>query len=267
MRTPLITIVSGAMGMGKTFTTKKIIEQYIKKHKRNVLIIDINDEYRKYKEIEYKYVGYLEKNDFPSIRRVVPRKKGENIDVDELTEVVYFILNNFRNGLLVMEDLNQYITTTNNKKIIGVLVSNRHRNLDIIVHIQSLSALTKRLKANAFLYRMHYQIDDIYTIKDLPSEKLFHISSSIVKNRFLNGDKYFYVWIDIKNNQIIGNYKLEEFKKAVKEYYIINKKMFKLEAEKMGINLKKEEEKEKLFNSLLKENLYYSIFRDKILYI
>ena len=166
-----------------------------------------------------------------------------------------------------MEDLNQYITTTNNKKIIGVLVSNRHRNLDIIVHIQSLSALTKRLKANAFLYRMHYQIDDIYNIKDLPSEKLFMIGYSIIKKRFLNGDKYFFLWIDIKKNQIIGNYKLEEFRDAVKEYYIVNKKMFKFEAEKLGINIKKEEEKEKLFNILLKENLYYSIFRGKILYI
>ena len=75
---------------------------------------------------------------------------------------------------------------------------------------------------------MHYQADNVNDIKGkVNNPTLFKIAQYIVNNRYFDGDKRFYVYIHSFANTIEGDFTLDEFKKACKQYINANKKYLK----------------------------------------
>lgn len=228
-----ITIATGAPGHGKTKRTTDEIKMYVLndvKHNRagrKVLIFDINNEYGEFKTVKYdvtdpndngKYFSLLKNSE---IRRVTPfaPPDGRPMDFDEKLKTIGDIMANYRNGLVVIEDINKYaIGIHTMKKVISFLCSNRHAGLDIIIHVQSLSAVEPRMWQNARMIRFHYQTDKIDRYEQrIPNFELMKIAQIIVTNEYYKGNKYFFLYVDIQANKIIGVNK-KQFLEACKEY-------------------------------------------------
>ena len=75
---------------------------------------------------------------------------------------------------------------------------------------------------------MHYQADNVNDIKGkVTNPTLFKIAQIIVNNRYLGGDKRFFVYIHSFANKIEGKFTKQEFDDACKQYLNANKKYIK----------------------------------------
>ena len=153
MREPQLIVATGKKGVGKTYTTKIAISSYVRpnsktgKRARKVLIYDVNMEYDQYKAIGLNDLVRFSKQKRAEIRRVLPiTEEGKIAHIDEIIDILYEILEKFRGGLLVLEDINRYLVETRSKEVIGTLATNRHRDMDIIIHLQNeFNCQTKEL--------------------------------------------------------------------------------------------------------------------------
>lgn len=223
-----IYIVVGVMGTGKTTVTKEVVIQYIKKRRKNVLIFDINNEYAPIKEIRPEDVQrtFNTNDGIPKIRRIVPDSLNFNIkkNEDPVEEAAITTARNFRNGLLVLEDIGQYMSDVRKKRVYGALISLRHKGVDIIFIFHSLGDIHKKLRNLASIYRIHFTYDNMQECK-----KRFYnfqniaIAHGIVQHRYKNGDKYAYVYADMANNKISGVFNEMDFRYACKNAYNIIK--------------------------------------------
>ncbi len=71
-------------------------------------------------------------------------------------------------------------------ELIGTITTNRHKNLDIIFHFQSLKALDTRMFQNVKWVRMHKDLENPDTMKDRLSDKyeVFKIASIIIDTEY-----------------------------------------------------------------------------------
>jgi hypothetical protein len=236
-------ITAGSQGVGKTYQNMHTIANYVKdklKTKvrgRKCLIFDTNGEYTQAEfaknsienftvnRIAVKDVEDWGKSSIVECRRI----DAKNLSIDEKIETVQFLLKVYRNGMLVLEDINTYILAlTHMKEIVGGLVNLRHRAVDVIISFQSLRPVEPRLWQNSRWIRMHYQADNVNDIKGkINNIALLKISQLIVNHRYLNGDKRFFVFIHNLANKVEGRFTLEEFKEACKKYINTNKRALK----------------------------------------
>jgi hypothetical protein len=111
------------------------------------------------------------------------------------------------------------------EEIVGGLVNLRHRAVDVLISYQSLRPVEPRIWQNSRWVRMHYQADNVMDIKGkITNVTLFKIAQLLVNTRYFNGDKRFFVYIHNFANKIQGNFKLEEFEDACRQYLNSNKK-------------------------------------------
>lgn len=226
LREPQFIVATGKKGVGKTFTTIRIIERYIRdnpttgKQGRKVLIYDVNMEYTQFRTINISDLPRFMSSARVEVRRILPvTKEGKVMHIDEMVALLNEILQNFRGGLLVLEDINRYMTDTKTPEIIGTLATNRHRDLDIICHLQSLSPMTTRMWQNCSVVRFHYQIDDIYRYRQrIPNYELFKIAQCLVNNKYHEGQNRFYCFVYNEENIIKGVFNKSDYRKACEEY-------------------------------------------------
>jgi hypothetical protein len=231
---------TGVQGVGKTYQNMHIIKEYVKdKPKtqvrgRKCLIFDTNGEYTKEQFarndipnfiIKTIAVGDIEnwsKTDVAECRRV----DAKNLGIREKKDCVEYILKVYKNGMLVLEDINTYIlSVTFMEEIVGGLVNLRHRAVDVLISYQSLRPVEPRIWQNSRWVRMHYQADNVMDIKGkVTNVTLFKIAQLLVNSKYFNGDKRFFVYIHNFANKIQGNFTLEEFQDACKQYLNANKK-------------------------------------------
>ena len=236
-------VCTGVQGVGKTYQNMHSIKEYVKdkfynKVKgRKCLIFDTNGEYTK---------EQFEKNDIENFepRRIAlkdikawsdanisecRRIDAKNVGIKEKKEVLEFLLKNYRNGMLVIEDINTYILQmTYMEEIVGGLVNLRHRAVDILISYQSLRPVEPRIWQNARWIRMHYQADNVNDIKGkVNNPTMMKIAQLIVNNRYYNGDKRFFVFIHSFANKIEGKFTKQEFMDACRQYLNSNKKYVK----------------------------------------
>lgn len=232
-REPILLCATGKKGVGKTYTTLKAIHEYIKTDKskgkkaRKVLIYDINMEYTEFKAISIADVPRFVRQSKVEVRRILPMlENGKVANLTEMLELLNDIVENFRGGMLVLEDINRYMIASKTVEVIGLLATNRHRDLDIICHFQSLSALDPRMWQNTSWVRFHYQIDDIKRYAQrIPNFELFKIAQCLVEYRYLRkGDKRFYCFVASDENFITGNFTRIDFEQACKDYIETNPK-------------------------------------------
>jgi hypothetical protein len=219
---PFITIVTGAPEHGKSYRTLEELKQFTRddtkynRKGRPVLILDTNNEYSDIPSIKYdvenpndsergKYFRLFTK---PQLMRVKPlTMSGEKMNFDQLQTAMLDILNNFRRGGVLLDDINTFIKDFNSLKVISTLVNSRHRGIDLILHFQSLSKIATTMWENAKIVRSHYQVDNVDRYSDrIPNYELIKIATMIVNKVYFSkaeNAKYFFVYIDNRGQKII----------------------------------------------------------------
>jgi len=235
--------VTGIQGVGKTYLNMYIIKDYVKdkfynKVKgRKCLIMDTNGEYTasqfKKNDIDNVSARTIAVKDIPAWCRTeggeVRRIDAKNIGLDEKIKIIEYVIEHFRNGMLVLEDINTYIlNVTHLKEIVSGLVNLRHRAVDILISYQSARAVEPRIWQNARWVRMHYQADNMNDIKGkLPNVTMYKIAQILVNNRYFDGDKRFYVYVHNFANKIEGAFTKAEFETACGQFLGSNKREVK----------------------------------------
>jgi len=236
-------ICAGIQGVGKTYQNMHVIADYIKDKLynkvpgRKCLIMDTNGEYTSdqfakndipnfsCKKIALKDITAWSKANIAECRRIDAREVG----MKEKKEILEYLLKVYRNGLLVIEDINTYIlNVTHMEEIVGGLVNLRHRAVDVLVSYQSLRPVEPRMWQNARWIKMFHQQDNVsLIIGKVAKPALMKIAQIIVDEKYDNGNKRFFVIIHNFTNKIEGEFSKEDFLNASRQYFSINGKAVK----------------------------------------
>jgi hypothetical protein len=242
--------ITGVQGVGKTYQNMHLINNYSKDkfynkvRGRKVLIFDTNGEYTTSQfaaadiELDIKKMRVRDVGDFGvSNNSEVRRIDASLADIDQKLDAIKYIMNHYRNGMLVLEDINTYtLSVTHQKDIVGGLVNLRHRGVDVLVSYQSARAVEPRIWQNSRWVRMHYQADNVNDIKGkLPNLELYKLAQILVNNRYFNGDKRFFVYIHNFTSKIEGKFSEQEFLIAAHQYLQVNKTKVKEHIQMYGV--------------------------------
>ena len=193
-REPMMMACIGMKGVGKTYRTRQEVAAAVKAGKK-VLIFDatLDTEYKNYKTMIVADIFKFNASKKAEVRRICAvDKHGNELGTPEKIDMLLEILQNFKGGILVLEDLNNYISQVNNyPDIIKHITTNRQKNLDIVLHLQSLRRLDTILWQNVRCIRVHYDLEDVSTYKDRLANKyeLFKLATIIVAQEFKKFDE------------------------------------------------------------------------------
>lgn len=246
-RQPNMTIVFGQKGVGKTLKTINIIRNYVNvSPKRKALIFDVNNEFKKFRNINfdeklqnYDSIKTLRIQDIAAfsnqslieVRRIHPYwDDGKKMTTDDMADVLGIIMDNFKNGLLLVEDINKYTSTNMKKDILGGLATVRHIGIDLIAHYQLISrAANPTLVGMSNYFRVHRTSDNPYTtrIKENLAEKyeMVAIAYEMVKNKYLKGKVagkkvYYDLTTDNDSFKIRGSFTKTEALKGIENFIL-----------------------------------------------
>jgi hypothetical protein len=224
MREPLLLVGIGKKGVGKSYTTEKMIYSYVQGNPskgvppRRALIIDVNDEYYNIKAIRIQDVALFSAHPLIEVRRIRPfMDDGTKMSLDDIAQTLFGVLQTFKNGLLLVEDINKYISDTMPNDLVGAICTNRHIGVDIILHYQSIGRITSKVWQNVNVLRLHKFTDAVKRHKHKYEDKYEYLSVAeiIINKRYEEGDKWFFLYADIDNEKLYGGFKDEEFDNAV----------------------------------------------------
>lgn len=227
---------------------------------RKVLIFDVNDEYGlmkvnpsdqegvsrtgggktiHVKALALRDVRRFSANNEISVRRIRPihtetvyerkkngekgkclHRKGEIMHTTEVVSSLLQVIESFRGGLLLIEDLSSMFGNSLPLAITGAITKNRHINLDIIMHVQTVAVILPRLWQNANFTRFHKQIDGIDKSKTKLQEKyvFYRIAEELVNYQYDIGNIRYFVWIDNMKAKLIGNFDKQQLMDAIDRY-------------------------------------------------
>lgn len=227
--------------IGKSYTSLKqaIYQAYIARHKRSSLIFDTNNEYGVYEidGIKHKIqtIGHNDIIKFGNsptfeVRRIVPfHPNGLPMSPDEAEQLLIKVINHYRGGTLIIEDLNRIYGDSLPQEVSGLLCNVRHRNCDVVFHLQSIGRILPKMRQNAKIIRYHYQLDSIEDSKEkLAGEiEIYKISEKLVNTQFEGGNRHFFVYIYRENKKIMGKFSPRMFTEAIQEYLSENMRIIK----------------------------------------
>jgi len=118
---------------------------------------------------------------------------GTKMSLDDIAQTLFQVLQTFKNGLLLVEDINKYISDTMPNDLTGAICTNRHIGVDIILHYQSIGRITSKVWQNVNVLRLHKFTDSVKRHKHKYEDKLEYLSIAeiIINTRYENGDKRF----------------------------------------------------------------------------
>jgi hypothetical protein len=213
-REPKLGVAVGRKGCGKTYTTKSMMQKYVAgnplKHVpgRRVLILDVNDEFTDVKALSLSDVKRFSVHPTKEIRRIRPfQDNGKRMTLNEIQNTLFVILDNFRNGLLLIEDINRYISDNLPNDLVGAIVTNRHTDTDIILHFQSIGRITPKIWQNVNWIRFHKNTDSVdkHKLKFEDKFELLKIVEMYIESEYHeHNNKRVYVYIDIDDEKIRG---------------------------------------------------------------
>lgn len=232
-----IIIACGKRGVGKSVETIRQIDEYVAGNPvkgvkpRKALIFDVNDEFssfwffgqqRRIPAIAIRDIMKFSIHPKIEIRRIRPFwDDGRKMTINDMGEVLGIILENYRNGLLLVEDINKYLSDAMPSDLIGSLATSRHIGLDIITHFQNIGrAGNPKLLGNLNMIRLHKTNDTVERHKNKFEEKteILQIAEYIINKRYFEGDTRFFVYVDIENMKIRGKFSTEEVDDAIHQY-------------------------------------------------
>lgn len=219
-------VAIGFKGVGKTYTTNGLINNYIQngsdgRKGRPVLVFDINAEYCDangypgFKAIdydaeeksEYKRAEQIRNIKVPGKYRILPYKKNRQpMTTNELVTTAVTIVKYFRNGMLILEDINKYTLSSYKQDLVGMFIGLRHLGVDLVIHFQTLRAIPPRIWANMNYLRWHKQSDKIFKYKNrIDNFELFSIAEHIVDYRYqLDPNSRYYLWVSVLEEKLIN---------------------------------------------------------------
>jgi|TARA_R110000868_G_scaffold8641_3_gene44542 hypothetical protein len=221
-REPKLLVAVGKKGVGKSYTTKEMMQQYAYANpRRRVLILDVNDEYYDIKAIRIQDVSLFSVHPTIEIRRIRPfLDDGKRMTLDDIASTLFIILETFRNGLLLVEDINKYISDTMPNDLVGAICTNRHIGVDIIMHYQSIGRITSKVWQNLNIIRMHKITDSVKKHKHKFEDKYEYISIAelMINQEYERGNKHFFVYIDVDDERLYGSFTESQFENAVNTF-------------------------------------------------
>lgn len=232
-----IIIACGKRGVGKTVETVKMIDEYVSGNPskrippRKALIFDVNDEFssfwffgqqRSIKAIAIKDILKFSVHPKVEVRRIRPFwDDGKKLTINDMGEVLGIILDNYRNGLLLVEDINKYLSDAMPSDLIGSLATSRHIGLDIVSHFQNIGrAGNPKLLGNLNMIRLHKTNDTVERHKNKFEEKteVLQLAENIINARYFSGDTRYFVYVDIENMKVRGKFSKKEAEDAIHQY-------------------------------------------------
>lgn len=245
------TVAVGFKGTGKSIETIKLCYTTVLGvpakgiPARNVLIYDINNEFSNFKWVDGKYhtikriaiadIKRFSQQQNKEIRRIAPMDdKNRPLSDDQKIEVLRIILKNFRRGVLVVEDINEYVGDHMPRTFIGALATGRHKEIDVFCHFQSIGRIgNHKLMAQCNMLRIHYTMDSVEKHADKFEDRIdiLSIAQNIVIDRYKNGieaheyggngnpkDRFYFVYVDFVASKIKGNFTETEAREAIYKY-------------------------------------------------
>lgn len=225
-RQPMIMLVCGETGVGKTYRNKMEIQKYMAdnpttgKKGRKVLAFDTNDDdYQEFRTVNPNYLGALTA---VSSRRIRPfNPDGSAMDDTDKKDVVDKILKHFKNGMIVLDDIDHYMAGAKGQSMIGALCTVRHKGIDVLLTHQSVAKITTSEWQNCTWLRLHHQVDDVTRYRDrIPKYQMVRIAQHIVDEQYdlasrafaegqISEDKYkilksFFVYVNMRQRKIMG---------------------------------------------------------------
>lgn len=233
MREPLLMAAAGKKGVGKSYAHMILMNGYVMGDPyqgikgRKCLIMDINDEYGVYNvpSISLNDVALYSVHPYIEIRRIRPFfPDGRRMTLDEWANCLFFVLNRFQNGLLLIEDLNKFITDHLPQDLIGAIATNRHAGLDIILSFQSIGRINTKIWGNMNMLRFHKNIESVEKHKNKFPDKyqILSIAEGLVNDQFNGGNKRFHLYVDLDEMKIRGEITDEMIDKALREFIYKN---------------------------------------------
>lgn len=231
-RESYILVVVGRQGGGKTYRQVQECLAYGKTSR--VLAFDCNVPSGSYKDFptidydsslpdEYKHGKIIKDNStirssaikqwdpkMKGIRRVVNYcKDGQMMNATQMNQVALDLMQNFRYGMLVLEDMNAYLLGVRALAFLSNFLRCRHNGIDLVLILQSAGALDPRIWANASLMRMHKTLDSVRTPsirKRIPGDKfeMVMLGELMVNQQYDEGNIYFFVYLEFRKYKIIG---------------------------------------------------------------
>lgn len=229
MREALLGVAVGKKGIGKTYTTLQIIDQYVKGSAniapRRALILDVNDEFENIKALSLDQVRLFTHHPKVEARRIRPyMPDGTKMTLNQIADALFTILHEYKGGLLLIEDINRYVSDSLPNDLIGALCTNRHTSTDIIMHFQSIGRITPKIWQNINYLRFHKNTDSVDKHKNKFDDKYeaFKICEILINKQYFGGNKRFHLTYNCDDEKIMGNYSKPMIMEAIDEYISIN---------------------------------------------
>lgn len=214
--------VCGRKGVGKSYTTKKYLYNYVNvSPRRKTLIFDVNDEYQDIRPIALADVPRYAGSNLIQIRRIRPVfDDGTKMTLDDMARVLQWIVRNFYNGLLLIEDINKYVSDAMPGDLIGAICTNRHSGLDIILHYQSIGRLTPKVWQNINHMRLHRNTDSMDRHRNKFTDKFEYlkIAEIIIKKQYDGGNHRYYLFVDFDNEKVHASLPESVIHEAINDY-------------------------------------------------
>jgi len=222
-------VACGKKAIGKTYITNQILQEYVKGGKgfppRRVLIMDVNDEYEQYRAISLHDIERFSIHPTIEIRRIRPfNPDGKRMTLREIADTLWTVLETFRHGAILIEDINRYVSDYLPNDLIGAICTNRHTDQDIIMHFQSIGRISPKIWQNMNWLRFHKNSDSVERHKTKFPDKyqMLKVAENIVNNQYYNNDEYFFLYVDIDTEKINGKITEEMMAEAIDDFVSLN---------------------------------------------
>jgi len=229
MREALLGVAVGKKGIGKTYTTLQIIKSYVQGglniKPRRALIMDVNDEFEDVRAIRLSDVALFTYHPKIECRRVRPyNEDGSKMTLNQVADALWHILSVYRGGLLLIEDINKYIGDYLPNDLVGAICTNRHNDVDIILHFQSIGRVGTKVWQNVNWLRFHKNSDSVDRHKKKFEDKweAFKICEILINKQYFAGNSRFYLTFDCDQEKILGTYSQKMISEAIDEYIALN---------------------------------------------
>lgn len=232
-REPLLMAACGKKGVGKSYQHMILMNGYVMGDPyrgvkgRKCLIMDVNDEYGVYgvPSISLNDIALYTVHPNIEIRRIRPfHLDGRRMTLDEWANALFFVLNRFQNGLLLIEDINKFIGDHLPHDLVGAIATNRHVGLDIVLSFQSLGRINTKIWGNMNLMRFHKNVESVERHKNKFPDKyeMLRVAEIIVNNEYHRGNNRFFLYVDMDEMKVRGDIKEELITEAIDQ--LINEK-------------------------------------------
>jgi hypothetical protein len=227
MREPKLMVAVGKKGVGKSYSTFDMLKGYVSGNPskgvkgRKVLIFDVNDEYEDVRPIALKDVPLFSVHPKIEMRRVRPLKtNGSRMTLNEIAETLFWILGKFQGGCLLIEDINKYVSDNLPDDLVGAICTNRHVDLDIIMHFQSIGRITTKLWQNLNWIRFHKNMDSVDRHQNKFPDKIefLRIIENMVNIEYQKGNIRFCCWCENDELKVSGKVPSKSFQEAIEQY-------------------------------------------------